>query len=45
MKRKKFISNLVFGGIGISAFGISSQEMKKIDEIKKTIFSTKDIKI
>ena len=45
MNRKKFIANLAFGGIGISAFGLSSNYKSQIDEIKKTFFTNNKIKI
>ena len=45
MNRKKFIANLAFGGIGISAFGLSSNYNSQINEIKKTFFINNNIKI
>ena len=45
MNRKKFIADLTFGGIGLSAFGLSANYNTQINEIKKTFFINNNIKI
>ena len=45
MNRKKFITDLTFGGIGLTAFGLSSNYNNQINEIKKTFFINNNIKI
>ena len=45
MKRKKFITNLIFGGIGMSTIAINTQEKKQTYETKRTFFTRNDIKI